>query len=512
MNARSKASILSTSAVAGGLAVIAVLLLFAPTFFSMAAIWNRDATFTHGYIIPLLSAWLLWRDRDALAAQRIAPDYRVFWLIAALLIAWLAADLLDVKVIRQAAATALIPAGLWATLGSKWARRATFPLAYLLFAVPFGDFLVPSLVQFTTEFTVAAVRLVGVPIYRDGNTFSLPSGNFEVIKACSGVRYLIATIALGTLFAALSYRTWPRRIAFMALCLVVPVIANGMRAFGIVMIAHLSNLKYAVGFDHLIYGWVFFGVVMLLLFWLGGKFANPSPPYSAAPDTQISHRIPWTALSAFVALLLVATATSWLIQQRSTIGSMNNAAPRLKDAMQVALGGWRGPLAIVDVWQPAFVDATLASESGRYRASVGEVSVFVRQYAWHFQNTAEATTAPLVTDQQMDWRVDVKESETHGDHVVDVAEIVGRNNNNARWRVWRWYLIDGQTARGRVQAKLLELNAWLYGRPPRTTVICVAVSMRDGNSNTLQGAEAVLEDFSTAFSWQLLSQPVLSQP
>ena len=98
-----------------------------------------------------------------------------------------------------------------------------------------------------------------------------------MVEACSGVRYLIASVMVGTLFAYLTYQSLARRIAFVAVSFLVPVLANWLRAYMIVMLGHLSGNKLAVGVDHLIYGWVFFGVVMLLMFWIGARWREDEP-------------------------------------------------------------------------------------------------------------------------------------------------------------------------------------------------------------------------------------------
>jgi exosortase/archaeosortase family protein len=103
-----------------------------------------------------------------------------------------------------------------------------------------------------------------------------------VVEGCSGVRYLIASITVGTLDAYLNYTELRKRILFVLLSIVVPIIANGLRAYMIVMIAHLSDGRLAHGIDHFIYGWVFFGLVILLLFWLGSFWRDETPVGVAA--------------------------------------------------------------------------------------------------------------------------------------------------------------------------------------------------------------------------------------
>jgi exosortase len=130
---------------------------------------------------------------------------------------WLLADLAEVQVVRQYAFVLMIPFTVWAVLGTRVARAITFPLVFLIFAVPFGEFLLPPLMQFTADFTVTALQLTGIPVYREGLYFTIPTGSWSVVEACSGLRYLIASITLGSLYAYLTYRSWKYRVAFVIL-------------------------------------------------------------------------------------------------------------------------------------------------------------------------------------------------------------------------------------------------------------------------------------------------------
>jgi len=451
--------------------VLAVLALYAPTFLSMASTWSRDATFAHGYAIPLISLWLFWQRRERLAAAPLAPAPAGVWCCLALVLVWLIADLVDVQVVRQAAATALLPAALWAVLGTEFVRRALLPLAYLAFAVPFGDVFVPILMRFTTEFTVTAVRLVGVPIYREDNLFSLPSGNFEVIKACSGVRYLIASVALGTLYAGISYRDWRRRALFVALSIVVPIIANGLRAFGIVMIAHWSQMEYAVGVDHLIYGWLFFGLVMLLLFWIGNRFVEPAvaeqPKAAAALDSARPNGQVWLTAAVLGAVLVAGPAAATLV--RSTADSVGGAvAARLPPASE----SWRGPAPLRDEWRAAFAQHADAV-SARYDGTRGSVLLFVRDYASNLEAENALTGSALVTQEQGPWRVaQASDVDVSAAGQVRSAHLTGANG--AQLEVWIWYLVNGELTHGPIRAKWLQLRSWLGLKQPISSIVAVA--------------------------------------
>ncbi|HKJ89144.1 MAG TPA: exosortase A, partial [Gammaproteobacteria bacterium] len=247
-----------------------LVLLYHQTALSMAAVWWRNETYAHGMLVLPVSAFLLWRRRKYLATVALGPDARGVVLIALLAGMWLLARQAEVLFIQHLVLVAMVPAGIWAVLGWRFLRAAAFPLAFLLFAVPLGDGLIPWLRNFTAGFTVSALQLTGIPVFREGHYFTIPEGRFLVADACSGLRYLIASLAIGTLFAYLNYRSLWRRLAFLAAAAVVPILANGIRAYGVVVLAHLSDMKLATGIDHLIYGWIFFGVVMALLFWVGG--------------------------------------------------------------------------------------------------------------------------------------------------------------------------------------------------------------------------------------------------
>src|SRR5690606_32354628 len=171
------------------------------------------------------------------------------------------------------------------------------------------------------------------PVFREGLHFTLPTGRWSVVEACSGLRYLIASLALGVLYAYLQFRTLRYRLAFVALAILVPIVANWVRAYGIVMLGHVSNMKIAAGADHLIYGWVFFGMVMALLFWIGSRWREPALPVTASAGQDATRtfepRPPKTrrpmrnrvgfAVAAIVMVLLWRPVSSVLLDQSESI-------------------------------------------------------------------------------------------------------------------------------------------------------------------------------------------------
>jgi exosortase A len=366
-----------TAAPAVAAAVVAVLLLYRDSFAGMVEIWSRSDTYAHAWLVPPIVAWLVWRKRAELAAVQPRP---LPWLLLPLLLAgaaWLLGDLGRVNALTHAAAVALLVLVVPLVLGARVARVLAFPLLFAFFMVPVGDFLLPLFMEWTADFTVFAVAASGVPVYREGLQFIIPSGSWSVVEACSGVRYLIASLMVGTLFAYLNYRSWQRRLAFCLVALVLPIVANWLRAYMIVMIGHLSGNTLAVGVDHLIYGWLFFGVVIGLMFFIGARWADapvgtagatqPRPATAAAPGAG---RQPLVAALAAAAVLALPPLAAWRAEASIATAPVALALPELAPA----------PTEPVAELTPVFVGAAAQAQASFAAQDGMGVAVHVAYY------------------------------------------------------------------------------------------------------------------------------------
>ncbi|MEM9386303.1 MAG: exosortase A [Pseudomonadota bacterium] len=337
-------------------AVAALTVAFTDTAAGMVHTWWRSETFAHGVVIYPICLWLVWRDRSRLSGLTPAPSPLALLAFAAMLVSWWIGRLADAQVVQEGAFVSMVAVTLWAFLGNDFVRRFWFALVFSLFAVPFGEGLIPLLMEYTAAFTVGAVKSLGIPIYRDGMMFSLPSGDFQVAKACSGIRYLIASTALGSLYAYLTYTSPWRRVAFVAVAIVVPIVANGFRALGIVLIAHFTQMRYAVGLDHLLYGWIFFGVVVFLLFWVGSFWGDAE----AAEEAGVGDKLPSISVDAdrtyplpkaFVVLGVGGLLVSLALAASSAL-SPPATGPIASPSLPAGASGWIGPLAPGARWSP----------------------------------------------------------------------------------------------------------------------------------------------------------------
>lgn len=252
--------------------------------------WDID-TYGHILLIPFVLAWLVWLRRAELA--RIAPAGwwpGLVWTLAGLAL-WFAGRAGEINLVAQGGAVIAMQGAAMAMLGLRAALVLAFPLAYALFLVPFGDEIVPPLQDLTARMTVGLTHLSGVPATIDGYFIDTPAGRFVVAEECSGVKFLIAMIALSTLAAGTAFESWRRRALFVAGAALVSVLANGVRAWGTIYVAQHVGIERAGGFDHIVYGWVFFALVIAAVLAAGWRWFEREPGeagWSAAEVGEMS--------------------------------------------------------------------------------------------------------------------------------------------------------------------------------------------------------------------------------
>ncbi|WP_024326776.1 exosortase A [Thioalkalivibrio sp. AKL19] len=473
-----------------GLAVLGWM--FYPTFESIVAVWNRSETFAHGFLIVPIVLFLLFLKREEVLALEPRPSWWALVPLVGFSLVWVAGELVDVVSVRQFAAVLMIPALFWLVLGNAISWRLQFPLAYLLFAVPFGEFLVPPLMDFTADFTVAAVQLTGIPVYRDGLYFDLPTGRWSVVEACSGVRYLIASVALGTLYAYLMYRSTWRRLVFVGVSVVVPIVANGLRAYMIVMIGHFSDMEHAAGVDHLIYGWIFFGVVIALMFGIGAFWREDmdpprAPVRTAAPGRSL--RAGRFAAAAVLAVVLASAAplyAGWMNQRDLGPVAGLGTGP-------LAPAGWRVLEDQADAWEPGY----RGSRDGRGGLVVGDgggppvgMHVLFYREQHRYGNMVGWSNTLAGRHRAAAW------SQSHrGRATVEGYPDPDRfllNGPGQQFLVWRWYWVDGRlTTRPHAVKAREALNRLVGGRDDAALVVLYApYGAESGEAERVLGAYA----------------------
>ena len=489
----------------GFLLVLLLLLLFRETATAMVNIWVRSETFTHAFLVPPIVIWLIWRRSERLALTPAKPSLWALLPVAAACLLWVLGELASVNAATQFALVALIVLVVPTVYGWAVARELTFPLLFLFFAVPVGEFLVPQMMEWTADFTVAALQLSGIPVYREGLQFVIPSGNWSVVEACSGVRYLIASFMVGTLFGYLNFNSAKRRWLFVLVSLGVPVLANWLRAYLIVMIGHLSGNTLAAGVDHIIYGWVFFGIVIGVMFLVGARWAEPEAPLptlaARAGVVSPSAAAYWVSAAAVSVLLVATLAGVWKLNQPS------GTVPSL--VMPGGANGWVGGAPSTQAtgdWVPGFQNTSATAHQTYRSPGKGDapVSLWVGYYRdqSYTRKLVTSTNALVEVVPEPTWVQAVaggaQADTASGKVAVRTATLRGSAAPGAaatpRLRVWQFYWVGGQLTTSDARAKLRLALMKLSGQGDDGAVVLLYTPMADDKQTS--EPDSLLADFS----------------
>ena len=479
-----------------GIGFVVLIGLFWQTAAQMVGTWYDSSTFNHGFLILPICGYLVWIKRAALAERAPQPTLWCAALALPAALGWLLGHVASVAVVQQFALVIVVQALFLTVLGPRIARVLACPLFYLFFAVPFGEFLIPPLQDLTATFVVAFMRMIDIPIFLDGIFISIPTGNFVVAEACAGVRFLIATLALGFLFAELTYVSLWRRAAFVALSFVVPVVANGFRAFGIVLIAYLSNNELAVGVDHLVYGWIFFAIVTVILLSIGMTFrdaqpGDPAPDPEAMRGAAAAQVMPRRVVAAASACVLVAALApaygAYVDRDRVTALAVPLSAP-------APAGGWAMHAGAASGWSPSFPGADARLLQG-YAKDGRTVQLFIAYYRSERQGRELISAHNSFTGEE--W------SRAAG-RTVEIALEGGRvlvdSTRMLRQRKGRlalhWFWVGGTYTANPYLAKILQARDRLLGGAGTSAAIAVSTTYEELPDE----AEARLRDFLSAMA------------
>ncbi|MGL4314112.1 MAG: exosortase A [Sphingomonas sp.] len=348
----------------------AALVAFAADARALATLWWTNTTFGHCLFIGPVVAWLVWQRRAVLAA--LDP---VAWPLGLVALAgagslWLVGQIAGVALFRHIGLVAMLPGLVLTLLGPQVARALAFPLAYAFFLVPFGESVAAPLQDITVAMVTRLLGLVGVSASVNGTLITTPAGYFAIAEACSGSKFVIAMAAFAVLVAHLCFNSWPRRIGFFVMAEAVAVIANGVRAFGTIYAASLTSVETATGFDHIIFGWLFFAGVMGAVLAIGWRWFDRDPDAAPVDGAALGRASPrridaLVAAALALAVMIAAPAAAKALDARADVLPRHIDLPVLPGWQRVAMSA-RVP------WAPHYPNADHFL-IGRYADGAGNV-------------------------------------------------------------------------------------------------------------------------------------------
>ena len=255
------------------LSILIFLGVLAPLYMdpvaSMVGEWYTDENYSHGFLIPVISGYLLWQRKDELAKARVSPANTGVLIAALGLLMFLVGNVAGENFTMRFSLLVVVAGAIIFAYGYGFFGAMLFPYMYLFFMLPL-PFILYDAVAFplklmVTEYSVWALKLVGIPVLREGNIIELTNITLEVADACSGIRSIVSLLALSTAFAFFTQSRFHKRFILVALAIPIAIIANSIRVIGTGILASRYGAAAAEGFFHEFAGLVIFGIAIVML-------------------------------------------------------------------------------------------------------------------------------------------------------------------------------------------------------------------------------------------------------
>jgi exosortase A len=352
----------------------AVLCMYWPTAWALSELWldTTKTTYTHGWLILGITFWLILRD-DRFERIAWSPN---LWAVGAYCVcslAWLVAYRAGMESAHEFVAPFLIWLALASVLGTQAAALASFPIFFVLFAVPIWDVLSPYLQSASAVMVGHMLHVSGINAYVDGNFVHIPAGVFEIAGGCSGIHFVMVGLALGALYGELARDSIRTRVLLCACALLLALVANWVRIYVIVVAGHLTNMQhYLVRVEHYRFGWVVFAVTMALFFFIASRLES-SPRMALG----VARAVPLVKSRYAIVALGLMVVPAWNV----LVPAPTAPKPTDSDMRPTSLDRWRGTDRTDYLsWTPMFVGADEESVATFADDDSNRVEVYVAAY------------------------------------------------------------------------------------------------------------------------------------
>jgi exosortase len=364
------------------LVIAVVCALYWPTTLSYSLAWTDfdNKGLTHGYVIAAMCLALIYLRREELGeiAPQSAPHVYVSLALASLV--WL----VGLRAGIQTAHELLLPVIIWLALdaicGRQVARTCLFAVAYLYFALPFWGFGNGALQALTILATHVILGLIGIPVHFQGNLVFIPDGVFAIAGGCSGLHFMVVSVAIAAYYGELHRDTLRHRFALLLLAVACALLTNWIRVSVIIIAGHVTHMQsYLVRVSHYGFGWAVFAVAMAVFFVIASKMPAPSVAVRSFDSAGLK------VCARPAALAWVAAAAALAVGPVLCCFAMRGdsaAVATLQPPVQVA--GWAGPLEDPNGWRPIFKGAD-REELAAYRRGGALIEWYAADYAFQRQ-------------------------------------------------------------------------------------------------------------------------------
>ena len=490
--------------------LLLAMILYQQTVFYLGSKWNEISIgeYAHGYLVLAISIYLIVYNRKRLAKLTPCPSYAVLPLVFLTVLLWLTAVLVDVQMLQTVGLLGVLFTVIWALLGHQAMKVLAFPVLFIGFAIPVWFPLSPLLQNVTADVVFWFMRVIEVPAFRQENMISVPAGTFSVEEACSGLRYLLAALTLGSLYAYLNYVSLPGRIAVVLVAAGTALLANIIRVFIVIYLGYATEMQHPWVDDHLMLGWYLFGGLVAVLLFIDARFYRHAPAIESAATkstttgsvveemateessgSTISCQKGRSQYFIIVGLCVIILSIGPVIayqqnNQQQVPGSTINVV------LPEGITGWSGPIASENDWMPLYHGAISAKSD--YLVQGEKISLFIAYYPFQKQGTEVINDLNRISNKKS-WRTKYSHARLKHLQTFDVMEQVIENKQNNKRLVWYWYNIGGRLTVNKYEAKAMQLTGLLIGQP-RAYMVAVSVPVKDDVEQSREFIQKLVND------------------
>jgi len=448
----------------GLLATISIfLVMYWPSIAWVTGEWSDSSgVVSHGYLIAVISGYLLLRALNAFAIAPMSPLSWLLPIVVGLSVIWLLAYVANVAAVQTAVLPIILLLTIAAAFGVSAGRTTAFAILYLYFGLPALNHLQFIFQAITTNVVHVLIRITGLPAYIEENFVFLPVGTFEIAAGCAGLAFILAALSLAVLYGHLHYNTFRQAAILIAISLAVAMLGNWIRVFTIVSIGHFSAMQSPLVDNHLTFGWFMFAVLMVPVFFVARRLESREPQQSndgsvGRNPTRYHSKISLSGL--FVAIAALCVGPVW----NALAVPAHVESDRVTLALPDEVAGWTGPLPTAWDWQPRYSGVT-AENMVEYRSSGVTVLAYTNVYLRQQQGSELVF---FDNDIAGSWRSD---RPTSGDGVVtvnsagDFRQVIVQSAYGS-WLIWYRYEVGGTYATSDMRAKIVQAFSTLRGKP-----------------------------------------------
>jgi exosortase A len=478
--------------------MVSVLGGYQQTVLYLAKLWGNisEGEYAHGYLVLAISGYLVYLNRHKLERLAPCPEYRVLPLLGLAVSFWVIAAYVDVLAAQAAGLLLIVLTAIWVMLGTKAMHVLFFPILFIGFALPVWFPISPLLQDMTADVVFYFIRAINVPAFRHENMIVLSAGTLSIEEACSGLRYLMAALTLGTLYAYLNYQGLYARISVVAVAVLAAVLSNFLRVFIVVYLGYRSDMQHPLVHDHLMLGWYLFGGIVVLLLFIDNRLAsiiptqhnNSSMAISQKPEQEYCRK----GAAHFVIILFIATGLVLAgpaiinhVTKQNKVSSENITV--FKIMLPETIGQWKKNIFIHDSWQPVYHGAKTVKQV--FEKNGQQVTLYIGYYEKQKQGEELIYDLNNITNRSI-WRPQYTRDRLLSTGNLNVREQLLEKNTREQKLVWYYYQMAGEYTVNRYIAKILQIVGLLTGKPD-AYVMAVATNTHDDTET----ARKVLADF-----------------